>query len=67
MTDGMSIIRAKRGLMAQIAKDLGVTRAAVTKWDRIPAELVVEVERITGMPREQLRPDLYRAIASEAA
>ena len=67
MTDGMSIIRAKRGLMAKIAKDLGVTRSAVTKWDRIPAEVVVEVERITGMPREQLRPDLYRAIASEAA
>jgi len=59
MTTGMDLIRAKRGMCAKVAHDLGLTRAAVLKWERVPAERVVEIERITGIPREQLRPDLY--------
>lgn len=38
------------------------TLAAISAWVKVPAELVVEVERITGLPREQLRPDLYRSL-----
>ncbi len=60
MTDGMGLIRAKRGLPAKVAHDLGLTRAAVLKWKKVPGERVVEVERITGIPREQLRPDIFR-------
>jgi DNA-binding transcriptional regulator YdaS (Cro superfamily) len=59
MSSGMALIRARRGLLAQVAHGLGVTRAAVVKWRDVPAERVVEIERITGIPREQLRPDLY--------
>lgn len=51
-------IRAKMPL-AELARHLGVTRGAVAQWSRVPAERVVEVERITGISREQLRPDLY--------
>lgn len=58
--DDMAPIRSQRGLMAKVAKALGLSRAAVSLWDRVPAEVVVEVERITEIPREQLRPDLYR-------
>lgn len=36
-------------------------------WKKVPAEQVVEVERITGLPREELRPDLYRGAELEAA
>jgi DNA-binding transcriptional regulator YdaS (Cro superfamily) len=60
MASGMDLIRARRGLLAQVAHGLGMTRAAIVKWRQVPAERVVEVERITGIPREQLRPDLYR-------
>jgi DNA-binding transcriptional regulator YdaS (Cro superfamily) len=28
-------------------------------WNDIPVEHVIKVERITGIPREQLRPDIY--------
>ena len=59
MPTGMALLRAKRGLLAQIARALGVTKAAVGRWERVPAERVVEIERITGIPRQQLRPDLY--------
>jgi DNA-binding transcriptional regulator YdaS (Cro superfamily) len=45
-----------------MAARFGVQRAAVWKWEnrRIPAERVVTVEHVTGIPREVLRPDLYR-------
>lgn len=49
-----------RGSKAELARCLGVSRAAISNWQRIPAERVVDVERITGIPREELRPDLYR-------
>lgn len=56
--------------MARVARGLGLRSSAVAVWVRVPAERVVEVERITGIPREQLRPDLYRvsdAPAQDAA
>jgi DNA-binding transcriptional regulator YdaS (Cro superfamily) len=63
MPDGMDLIRAQRGLLAKIAHELGVTRAAVAKWERVPAERVVHIEKITGIPREKLRPDLFEPCA----
>lgn len=47
------------GSVIRLAELLGVTRNAIYQWERIPAERVVEVEKLTGVPREQLRPDLY--------
>jgi DNA-binding transcriptional regulator YdaS (Cro superfamily) len=59
MARGIALLRAQYGLQAEVAKGLGVTRAAVTKWRRVPADRLIEVERITGIPREELRPDLF--------
>jgi DNA-binding transcriptional regulator YdaS (Cro superfamily) len=50
---------ADRKLIRRIAEGLGLTTQAVYAWDRVPAEKVVRVEEITGIPREELRPDLY--------
>lgn len=49
------------GGIVALSLKLGLSRAAASQWDRIPAERVVEVEKLTGVPRERLRPDLYRA------
>lgn len=59
----------QHGAKARLARDLKLTHSAVYQWHgRVPAERVVEVERITGIPREALRPDLYmRAPAGESA
>lgn len=38
---------------------LGISRQAVQKWRRAPAERVLEIERITGISRYDLRPDIY--------
>lgn len=54
----MDLIRSKRGLTAKIAKGLGIFGSAVSMWERVPAERIPEVERITGIPRHLLRPDI---------
>lgn len=56
----MALIRKQRGLMAKIASELGITRAAVAMWKEIPADRVPDVERITGIPRHELRPSLWQ-------
>lgn len=51
-------VKAK-GSIAALARAIGITRAAICQWDRIPADRIVEIERLTGVPRSELRPDLY--------
>ena len=64
MPCGMELLRERRGTLAEVARKLGLTRAAVGKWVKVPAEHVVAVETITGIPREALRPELYIRIPS---
>jgi len=54
--------------LADVATALGVQPPAVSKWSRrgVPAERVLEVERVTGIPRHVLRPDLYPQPAEAA-
>jgi DNA-binding transcriptional regulator YdaS (Cro superfamily) len=42
-----------------LARRLGISKQAVSMWGRIPAERVIAIEAATGIPREELRPDLY--------
>src|SRR3954451_14648195 len=51
----------RRGTGAKIATALGITPAAVSQWQRIPAERVTELARLLEMPAWQLRPDLFPA------
>ena len=56
-----ALLRAKDMRLADLARSLGVDKATVTRWSRgtVPTKHIVEVERVTGIPREKLRPDLY--------
>jgi len=50
------------GGVKELAKLCGVSYEAVRKWQVkawLPAERVLEVERFSGVPRQELRPDLY--------
>jgi hypothetical protein len=47
------------GGIAELARQLGVTRQAVSLWDKIPLKHLRAVSKMTGIPRQQLRPDLY--------
>jgi len=55
-------IKASGGLGA-LAKAFGISPQAVDKWRRggVPAERVLSLEEISGVPRTALRPDLYPA------
>lgn len=45
---------------AALAKAIGgVTPQAVSQWKKVPAERVLDVERITGVSRHGLRPDVF--------
>lgn len=50
------------GIVASaVAVELQITQSAISQWDQIPAERVLKIEQITGIPRGKLRPDLYPA------
>lgn len=45
-----------------MARALGIYPQAVNKWvkaKRVPAERVLQLEAVSGVSREELRPDLY--------
>jgi DNA-binding transcriptional regulator YdaS (Cro superfamily) len=52
-------IRAEHGLQTRIAEGLGISPQAVGQWSVIPLDRIVEVERVTGIPRHELRPDFH--------
>ena len=56
-------LKAKRGRLTLLARAIGVAPSAISQWDRVPAERVPDVSRVTGIPRNQLRPDLYEVAA----
>lgn len=57
------VIEACRRAGSQVAlsKLAGVSEVAVHKWiyDEIPPERAIEVERLTGVSRRILRPDIF--------
>ena len=52
-------IKAAGGLSA-LARGLGITAQSIVKWRRVPRKRILQIERLTLVPREQLAPDLYR-------
>lgn len=47
------------GGVASLARGLGIAQPSVSGWTRIPADRVAAIEALTGIPRVELRPDLY--------
>ena len=42
---------------------IGISEQAVGQWEgRVPVGRLEAVERATGVPREQLRPDLFKGM-----
>jgi DNA-binding transcriptional regulator YdaS (Cro superfamily) len=47
------------GSQSELARRLGISRAAVCHWRRVPLRHLRRVEELTSIPRARLRPDLY--------
>lgn len=50
---------AKVGGIAALARALNVRHPTFYRWRKVPPRRVLEIERITGISRRRLRPDLY--------
>lgn len=65
---GLERAASAAGGITSLSLKLGRSRGAASQWRRIPAELVLKVEDLTGVSRHDLRPDLYpRDEKAEAA
>jgi DNA-binding transcriptional regulator YdaS (Cro superfamily) len=62
MSKGIALDRflSVRGNQKELAAELGIQSQAISQWRQVPLNRVLEVERVTGIPREQLRPDFFR-------
>ena len=47
------------GSQVKLAKLLGITHQAINKWQTVPVHHLIAIERVTGVHRSLLRPDLY--------
>lgn len=54
------------GGQAEFARLIGITAQAVSQWDEVPPLRVLVVERVSGVSRSELRPDLYPVEAVRA-
>jgi DNA-binding transcriptional regulator YdaS (Cro superfamily) len=64
MSQAMAHACASEGSEAALARAIGRSEETVSDWvngkSLVDPELVVEIERITGVSRHELRPDLSR-------
>jgi len=57
----------RAGGPAKLARLLGFkSHTSILRWAKVPERRIVAVERVTGIPREQLRPDLFERTPTEA-
>lgn len=55
-------LKAERGNLTKLADAIGVTYGAIPQWKGIvPTERLFAVSAFTGIPMEELRPDLAKA------
>jgi DNA-binding transcriptional regulator YdaS (Cro superfamily) len=60
MDDALELAKSKVGGAVGLARQLGgLTSQAVSQWKKVPPNRVLDVERVTGVSRYRLRPDLY--------
>jgi DNA-binding transcriptional regulator YdaS (Cro superfamily) len=52
-------LNGERGRVTELAAACKITHSAVSQWTRVPIERVAVVERVTGISRKELRPDVY--------
>jgi DNA-binding transcriptional regulator YdaS (Cro superfamily) len=52
-------LKAERGRLSRLAEAIQLSPATIHGWHQVPAEHVNAVAKFTGIPREQLRPDIF--------
>ncbi|MGB4498519.1 MAG: YdaS family helix-turn-helix protein [Methylococcaceae bacterium] len=55
----------ERGNQTMVASKFGISPQAVQFWlatKKVPAERIVELEKISGIPRAEIRPDIFGGV-----
>lgn len=62
-----ALLRAieKMGTGEALAAALKITPQAVALWRNVPLARVFQIEKVTGIPRSELRPDFFGSNAGE--
>ena len=47
------------GSVVELARGLGIKHPALFRWRQVPAERVLQIEKLTGISRHDMRPDIY--------
>lgn len=67
MIDIVQVAAKKSGGLVALANQLGIKHQALYSWRHVPVDHVVAMERITGISRHDLRPDLSAIFANAEA
>lgn len=56
------LLKSKGFTITSLAKLLDVNKSTVSRWasSKVSAENAVLIERLTGIPRAELRPDIFK-------
>ena len=63
----LAYLNSKRGRRTELASRIGINPGALSQWTRVPADRVVAVEAVTGIPRQVLRPDIFGVQADQSS
>ena len=55
----MAAVLAAVGGITELAKHLRISPSAIYQWQGIPSDRVEHISRLTGIPKERLRPDIW--------
>ena len=50
----------KAGGQSALARKLGISQQSIQQWVVVPLKRVKQVSEITGVPREELAPELFK-------
>jgi DNA-binding transcriptional regulator YdaS (Cro superfamily) len=57
---GLAAAVKTAGGVRSLGRALNIAHSSILTWKQIPARHILQIEKLTGIPRERLRPDLYR-------
>ena len=62
--DALVRVLEAAGGPSKVAEYLGLVPSAVTQWTRVPARHIHRLEKLTGIPAQDIRPDLWETEAA---
>lgn len=57
---GLRLAVERAGSRYRLAKIIGIGLPALSRWEQIPLKRLLQVEKLLGINRELLRPDMFR-------